>query len=324
MRKINSNQKKEGLIFLGLLLLSIALMIGGGYASAVKRGLLIWVGSVLPSLFPYAFISACLSKMTVTGKLSNKLTPLTKRFFNTGGVTAYAFTVSLIAGYPIGSKTVSDLKKGGLISDSESVRASVFCSTSSPMFLLSTVGVIAFNSPKFGALLLLSHVISCFLTGVMFSFYKRKDKPTKNTFNPKKIDNLFYESVFSAINSSLFIGGVIVLFTLLIEILLSLKILSLPIFIGEKVLGDYNLSCGLTFGILECTSGIIALKNGGITFLTLPLCGFLCGFGGFCILMQSVCYLKNANIKTAPFLVAKLFQGGFNFCICLILNLFLF
>ncbi len=323
MQKVCKVSKKELGIAFALLVATITLTIGRGYPQTVTLGISIWATSVLPSLFPYAFVSASLSRLSVTHKFSKKLSPLTRKVFNTGGVTAYAFVISVIAGYPIGSKTISDLKKGGFIGESESVRASALCSTSSPIFLISTVGCICFNSFRFGLFLLFAHLISSIIVGVIFSFYKRGDKPLEKQFFPEKVDNLFYESVFSAINSCLFIGGVITLFTLVNKMLLDLRVLSLPLALFEKTLGNQQLSQGLVFGLIECTSGIIALGKGGITFLTLPLCGFLCSFGGICILMQSLTYLKGAKIKTTMFLLAKLLHGGLCFCICLLFNLLL-
>lgn len=322
MQSLSKSTKREWTIFFILLIATLTLTIGRGYPQTVTLGISIWATSVLPSLFPYAFLSASLSRLTVTHRISKRLSPLTKKVFNTGGVTAYAFVISIIAGYPIGSKTVSDLKKGGFIGESESVRASALCSTSSPIFLISTVGCICFNSFRFGLLLLCAHLVSSIIVGFIFSFYKRKDKPIEKVFVPYQVDNLFYESVFSAINSCLFIGGVITLFTLANKMLLDLGVLALPIAIVEKTIG-LRLAQGFVFGLIECTSGIIALGKSGITFLTLPLCGFLCSFGGICILMQSLTYLKGAKIKTTLFLLAKLLHGGLCFCICLLFNLIL-
>ena len=321
MQSLSKSNKKEWLIFFILLTATITLTIGRGYPQTVTLGITIWATSVLPSLFPYAFISASFSRLTLTHRISKRLSPLTKKVFNTSGVTAYAFIISMIAGYPIGSKTVGELKKGGFIGDSESVRASALCSTSSPIFLISTVGCVCFNSFRFGVLLLCAHLVSSVIVGFIFSFYKRGDKPIEKVYSPSQVDNLFFESVFSAINSCLFIGGVITLFTLVNKMLLDLGVLALPLAFFDKILANKHLSQGLVFGLIECTSGIIALGKGGITFLTLPLCGFLCSFGGICILMQSLTYLKNANIKTTMFLLAKLLHGGLCFCVCLLFNL---
>ena len=314
---------KQGLLFIALVLFAIVLLAGGGYSNSAKRGLALFATSVLPCLFPYAFISASLSMLGITSKISLKATPFTKKVFNTGGVSAYALFISLIAGYPMGAKTVADLREKNLLSPTESERASTFCSTSSPAFLLSTVGAVCFNSALFGMLLLLSHLLSCLLVGIIFSFYKRKEKPSNSTIPPLKIDNVFYESVFSAINSALFVGGVITLFSVLIDVLFALNLLYLPTKLFTNLLGDSLASKSLMAGIVECTVGISMLSKKGITPLSLPICAFTCGFGGMCIIVQSIAFLKRAKIKTTPFLIAKMLHGGFSFIFCLFFNLFL-
>lgn len=298
-------------------------MLSKSQSQAVKEGLSLWVGTVIPSLFPYAFISATLSKLGVTGKISSKADRFTRKLFNTGGACSYAFFISIIAGYPVGAKTVADLKSKGQITDTEAQRASAFCSTASPMFLLSAIGAITFNSTTFGVLLLLSHLLSAVMVGIIFSFYKPNQKPKKSVCSFKTCENVFYESVFSAITSILFVGGVIVLFSVAINILESLGVLTPLVKFMQKVFNNRELGEGFVLGLFECTTGLKRAGGGDICFFSLPVAGFLCGFGGLCIIMQSVSFLKSAKIKTAPFLVAKLIQAVLNFLICIPLSFFL-
>ena len=316
-------KKTEVLYFVFLLFFALGLIIGKGFTSAFKKGLLLWVSVVLPSLFPYTFISASLCRMGLTGKLSIKAEPLTKRLFRTSGVTCYALFISLIAGYPMGSKTVADLRKDGLITEVEAQRASAFCSVPSPAFIIYGVGMGMFNNLKFGYLLFLSQIISSLTVGFIFSFYKRKQTPSFKPLPSKKVDNLFYESVFSTVNSVLFVGAIISLFSVLAEMLIYFKILYPLTNVLALLLKSQSLAKGSVLGLIECTNGLKAMASGGITFLTLPISAFLCGFGGACVLIQSIAFLNSAKIKTAPFLLAKVMQAVISFFVCLLFNLFL-
>ena len=313
----------EYFLFALLVCLGVALVVGGGFKDAVTEGLSIWAFSVLPSLFPYTVISISLSKLGVTTLICNKFTPITKRIFNTSGVTAYAYFISLLAGYPMGAKTVADLKENGYLTDAEAQRAVAFCSTSSPMFLISTVGGICFGSIKFGFLLFLTQVISSLVLGVVFSFYKRKDKPRTRSVPYKSCDNLFYESVFSAITSMLTVGGTITFFSVVSKVLTHFNVLAPAVYPLGKLLGSYTLANGFVVGLLECSNGLTVLGSCGIGFLSLPIACFICGFGGISIIMQSLTYIKSAKIKTAPFLLAKVGQAVLSFLLGLIFNLFL-
>ncbi len=310
----NLNSFLSFALFLLLIAFSLLLAFGKGYSAVVLDGLSLYLACVVPSLLPYFFITAILSSMQVTSKISNKLSFLTRRTFNVGGAVGYAFFMSIISGYPVGAKIVCDLKEKGLISKAESVRASALCSTSSPMFLINSVGLIMFNSMRFGLMLFLCHFLSSIIVGVIFSFYHRKEKPLDLPFiNAKKVDNVLYESAYSSVISILVVGAIITIFYLLTFVLFSIGILTPIVSLFSFVLGNERLGKGLTFGLFECTQGLKILSTAKGSFLALPLSCFICGFGGLSVIMQSIAYLKKAKIKTAPFILAKIICAVINF-----------
>ncbi len=295
-----------------LLIALLAVLATGKFAYAVTDGLKLWVAVIVPSLFPYFFLTVLLSSLKITGKLSGIFTPLTKRLFNVGGAVGYAYFLSIVSGYPVGAKTVADLKNAGVISKTEAIRASALCSTSCPVFLIGSVGSVMFSSVRFGIILFAVHLLSSILVGVIFSFYKRSDKPTIKTapsFN-KKVDNLFYESVYDSVLSVLVVGGIITLFYLLTQILITFNLLTPFISLLKPLFGD--LSSGVTLGLFECTTGLKEIAGKSLS-LSLPVCALLTGFGGISIIMQSLTYLKKAKIKPAPFLFAKVLQAVISF-----------
>jgi len=305
------------LIFLSFIACAVVLMLNKNAPTLVLQGVLLWAGCVMPSLFPFFFITNILTSLKTTNKFARIISPFTKKVFRVGGAVGYAYFCSLISGYPVGAKMVSDLKLKGYIGDSESVRASIFCSTSSPAFILSSVGRVMFNDIKFGLLLFLVHFISTFITGVIFSFYRRKDAPCDKILTYSKPNDLFYQSVYSSVISVLLVGGIITLFYLLTELLAFYKILSPMVRLLTLITGNSNFANGVAFGIFECTKGLNALSKGGITFFTLPVCALLCGFGGLSIIMQSLIYLKKAQIKTAPFILSKIVCAVISFVLAM-------
>ena len=312
----------EFLIFGFCILFSLIIALDKSYSSVVLDGIKLWFACVLPSLFPYFFITAILSSLKVTSKVGSFCSPLTKRLFNVGGAVGYAYFMSLISGYPIGAKIVSDLKSKNALSDAESVRASALCSTSSPMFMISSVGAIMFNSSRFGILLFLTHLICSIIVGVIFSFYKRAQKPNKMPYLlNNSVDNILYESAYSSVVSVLVVGGLITIFYLLTQILYDFHLLDGIIWFFSLIFKDENLATGLSLGLFECTNGLKYLSKSKGQILSLPLCAFLCGFGGISIIMQSVAYLKKAKIKTTALVFSKLLSAVLNFIVGLILAL---
>ncbi len=319
----NINTFLSFLFFFSLLAFSLILSFGNGFSSLTIEGINLWLSLIVPAMLPYFFITALLSSLSITSKISNKISPLTKRLFNVSGGCGYAFLMSLIAGYPIGAKIVADLKEKGAINQSEAIRASTFCSTSSPMFLISSVGAIMFKNSAYGLILFVSSTLSAIIIGIIFSHYNKSDKPNNQPFiSTQKLDNILYESAYSSVISVLVVGTIITIFYIFSSILFRFNALSPIISLFALVLGDFERAKALTFGLIESTSGLKILSTCTYTALSMPLSAFICGFGGLSVIIQSIAYLKKAKIKTAPFIKAKLLSAVINFIITYFICLF--
>ena len=295
----------EPLLFLFLVFIAVFLCISGNLSKAVTEGISLWASCVVPSIFPYLFLTAILSQLYSTKKVAKLISPITTKVFNISGNAGFSFLLSILSGYPIGAKTVSELRLSNLLNDEESVRAACLCSTSSPMFLIGSVGGIMFNDKFFGAILFLTHILATLLNGFIFSFYKRTSTVASlNKTTNSKSFNLLYDSAYSSVISILIIGSLITVFYLLTEILVKIGILSPFINALTLLTKNENLSSGIIFGIFECTKGMKALSILPKK-IALPFCAFLSSFGGLSVIAQSVAYLKKAKIKTAPFLLSK-------------------
>lgn len=314
---------KEFFVLAILLITAFIISLDKTMAKTSFDGICLWATCVLPSLFPYLVITGILSNLRITGTISRFLSPITKKIFNVNGACGYAFIMSLISGYPVGAKIVSDLRKSDLISESESVRAAVLCSSPSPVFTLSVVGNAAFNNPLFGTLLFISVTVAIIIVGALFSFYKRKDKPKVDL--PVTVtanDDVFSESVFSSIISSLTVGGMITVFYIFTEILSVYNVLYPVTAPLTKLFKNETTAKGIIFGLFECTKGIKTL-SAIKSFSMLPWAAFICGFGGICVIAQSTVFLKKAKIKIAPFVLGKAATAILSFIIAVILS-FLF
>ena len=113
------------------------------------QGIALWAKAVLPVLFPFLVLTGLLTKLGAAQKLADRLSPLTKKI-GLPGCAAYCLLVSLLSGYPVGSRTVADLYRGGAVTREEARRMSVLCSTSGPMFLVGSVGGAMFRSAAAG------------------------------------------------------------------------------------------------------------------------------------------------------------------------------
>ena len=312
----------EWLIFAFLIFVMIITIFFNNYKKCFLDGVSLWYFTALPALFPYFFISAILTKLSATKKVSKIFAPLTKKAFNVSGYSGYAFLISLLSGYPVGAKMVADGKNTGFLSEVESERASAFCSTSSPAFLIGVVGTVMANDILFGVLLFIVHFLSSVIVGFIFSFYKKKVKEkTLPIIDEGFKGNILQDATYSSIISILSVGALISIFYFLTQILLDFKILSPLVALFSLIFKNDAQSKSLAVGLLESTNGLKMLFSTNITFFTLPIASFICGFGGLSVIMQSIAFLKSAKIKTAPLLLGKVLAALINFILSVFISL---
>ena len=319
--------KKNSFFSYALLIITLAVFIAilcyPNSSAAFTEGLKLWLICVLPSVFPFTVLSAVISNNPAAAKLAYLFSPLSEKVFKINGNGAYAFFLSTLSGYPVGAKVVSELSNKGLLSQNETLRAAIICSTASPVFLISGIGAAAFNSLLFGVMLFVTQVVSAFCVGVILSFAATSpSRPEKTAF----LGGNF--SLFCSIEKSVFsiitVGAIIALIYLFTDMLYDFGLLNPFIYALRYVFGNEKISEGVVFSLFECTKGVKRISESGITFLSLPLCAAACGFGGASVIAQSLAFLKTAKIKTAAFVLGKLLSAVINFIIGLIFSVLLF
>ncbi len=290
------------------------------YIHVVNDGILLWAGVVLPSLFPYIFLSTLFTKVTSIERFAKPLNKFSKKLFGTSGISFYVLLISFLCGYPIGAKTTAELYERGMISSKEASKISLFCCTSGPVFVLGSVGAVMLNNRLLGGIILLSHLLSSLVLGVCFKRLFTESLPVNPTplrLKKENSNDFLSESVSASVLSILSIGGYVTLSYLFSEMLDSLYILSPVKAFFSFIFNSKTLGEGFTFGLIECTKGakIIASFNGK---LVAPLITALISFGGCSIILQCLAFYKKAKIKTAVFLLSRVLQAVLSFFICLL------
>lgn len=294
------------------------------YLKSSYKGIILWATCVLPSLLPFFFLTTLFAKTTSLTKLA-KLNKLTKFLFNQSGICLYTFIMSVLSGYPIGSSIVASLYSDNFIDSDEATRMSTLCSTSGPLFIVGTVGICMFNSKTYGFIILVSHILSAILCGVTFRFYGKPSNDKKLALPKNKVDNALYESMYNSVLSVLLVGGFICISYIISDILCDFNLL----IILEKIFylplklfncDSFNVK-GFCYGIIECTRGAEILKLSSNIPLSVSLFSSVVSFGGISIFLQSIIYLKKANVKISIFVLSKILQAIFSFTISQIIFL---
>ena len=288
---------------------------------AATKGLTLWAQKIVPTLFPFFFLSSLLINLGTAQKIAPALSPVTRKLFRTGGESALIYAISVFSGYPVGSKMIADFVERGLMEKEEAVRASAFCSTAGPLFIVGSVGTGMFGSPSLGAKMLLAHLLGGLLAGVCFRGRGRySQKPKRISY--EKPENPLYESTYNAVISTLMVGGFICVFSVVSELLFATgivtPIVSLFGMAFSHVDGANYLAKGLTVGLLECTGGSAILSHAGATPLAASLSCATISFGGLCVFAQSVAHLKRAGLPVKTHFFAKILHAVFSFLLCLL------
>jgi len=289
---------------------------------AAREGLLLWFNQVLPSLLPFVVGVNLLAGLGFIRFLGVLAAPLMIPLFNVPGAGAFAVLTGLSSGYPMGAKTVADLRKTRQIRHQEAQRLIAFSNNAGPLFIVGFVGTGLFGSTRIGYLLLASHIAAAFIIGVIYRFFGEKSSATggglsrafKAFHNYRQNEyegfgSVFGSSVKNAMEAMVLIGGFIIVFSVLIKTIETSGLFS--------IFGNF---AGLVAGIIEVANGTrILAQVGSDNPVAVILAAAVVSFGGLSVHSQTAHFLRGTDIKFAPYLFAKVLQAVISAGICLVL-----
>ena len=180
-------------VFLSLFLFFILMGLAvdpAPYIKSTYNGLVVFCTIIVPSLLPFFVFTKLLTSLQVINDLCNIFNPITKFLFKAPAISSYIFLVSILSGYPVGAKLVSECYKEGFITKEEAKKIITFTSNTGPMFIMGTVGASLLLSKEAGFLILLSHILGSVLNGILYRTIKtHKNTPTllQKTFSLNNI-----------------------------------------------------------------------------------------------------------------------------------------
>ena len=280
---------------------------------AAKSGLTLWATSVVPSLFPFLFLTEILSKTKLIPFIGRKLNKIVRKIFNVPGEGAFAFLMGLISGYPTGAKIVTDLRNKGICTKNEGNRMLTFTNNAGPLFIIGTIGVGFFGNKTIGILLFVTHILSCITVGIIMKYFSKEQIASIKSNDTKKTPD--FNNSSDAISTILMIGGYIVMFSVLISVLNRIHLLDfLSIFISP-ILSVFNITSSFSVpfisGFIELTNGIYAISNIAVKNISINiiLSSFLLGFGGISVCMQVYTIISKSDLSIKKYVIGKLIQG---------------
>lgn len=166
-------------IFLSLCIFFIILSIilsPQTYIKVCSSAIEVWAKILLPSLLPFFIFTKLLTSIGYVQTISANFKNLSFKLYKSPPISAYIFLMSILTGYPVGSKLTSDLFNSGAISKNDAQKCTSFTSNSGPMFIVGSVGIGMLFSATCDYIILISHIIGALINGLIYRNLKGENK----------------------------------------------------------------------------------------------------------------------------------------------------
>jgi len=280
----------QGIMICLFLTMTVFIMVySNDVMMSVSFSISIWVESLFPSLFPFFVVSNLLLNYGFVDILGGLFKNIMPRLFSLPREASFVFAISLISGFPSGAKYTTELVSKGIISHEEASHLLTFTHYSNPLFILGMIGEFLLGNKNLGFLILVCHVMSGILVGVLLS--KRNDivlSKSKNFSLKKKRDSfgmILKNSIQDALSTLFLMLGIVTVFLVFTTIF--------------KNVFHFNEFLQTIFtGLLEMTQGVYGVNNLSISILQKAmLMTFFISFGGFSVHSQVLSIISSQKIK---------------------------
>lgn len=290
------------------------------YLIVVYNGIKLFAVNVLPALLPFFFFTGLLSNLGAGEIFAKAFNRPCRSLYNTSGIGGYVYITSMLSGYPVGAKVISDLVKDQKISPKDASVIMTYTSTSGPLFIVGTVGSIMLNNKLAGMILLVCHYLSALINGLI---YRNKTNTSSLTLlSPKSVDNVLSESIYSAVTSVSIAGAYVAIFYTVGAILTDIGVIPLIANLLSTVV-EYDVANGIAFGLIEMTGGCLMLSKSSSIYSIPAICAII-SFGGLSVTLQSMTFLEKAKVKPTKYLLSKITQSMIAFFVCLLVIKFIY
>ncbi|CAM3744802.1 sporulation integral membrane protein YlbJ [Hathewaya histolytica] len=272
------------------------------------KGLKLFIQAVFPCLFPFLVLCNLIIAFNGIELYAKLLGPILCKPLNLPTSCSVVILLSFLCGYPMGAKYTSDLYEKKIIDFNTAEKLLNIASNASPLFIMGTISMAMLNNKRLGYILLISNYISCILMGIILKTKNNLDIKNKtkfkHNFQTPTFSKAFSSSIEDALNISILVGGFVIFFSMITEIIRSNTILSIAPHLKNKTLFSFLL------GLLEITNGCHSISSMVIpTELKLILISFLISFSGLCIILQVYAFLYKYNFSIKKYVRRKFLQG---------------
>ena len=285
---------KNILVLVTLIIVFILILINSTY---IINNFLDYSKLFLTKLFPVSFIFFIFSYIFI----EYGFVDIIMYYFNINICGLYVFILSLISGFPSGSKYTKDLLNKNLITEKEANKIILYSHFPNPLFVLSSINSVI-NDKNICIKLLISIILSNF---IILLFTKKKKKTIVTNSFPSSFSTSLTKAIISSIKTILLIYGMSIFFYL-ISIIIT-KYISFNSYF-------YILLCG----IFDLTKGVFSTSIINNTLVRIIFILLFISFGSISIHMQ-VKSILNDSILYKSFVKGRIIGTIISFIILIIL-----
>lgn len=268
----------------------LMLILDGQTAMAgAGEGLELCLRSLIPSLFPFLFLSSILTG-ALWGTEGRLLRPLCRFLGIPEGAHAILIP-GFLGGYPAGAQTIGQAYMNGKLDLSSAVHLLRFCSNAGPAFLFGIIAA-AFPDRKTPWTLWVIHISSALMVALL------DNRATAITGGLSPLDRSPAEALAGTVKTMGILCGWVICFRILLKFMDRWFLWILP--------EELRI---LIWGLLELSNGCCALSDIRSLDLRFVICSAILAFGGICVALQTASVAESLPI--ASYLQGKLFHTLF-------------
>ena len=250
---------------------------------------------LFPSIFPFFVLASLLLELGIATKISNKLNPIFKRLFHVEGNSSFIILVSIISGFPSGSKYVVESYKNKTIDRNTANYLLTFTHFANPLFILGTGGLIL-NNLSLAYKILIIQITSNIILGIILRPKEIISSKKINNYQNKSLLEALPKAINDAIKLLLFMLGSITFFMFFSKLLTSF--LSLNPFFETIITGILDMTSGISLvPSIDTTNYIRGLLV--LTFIT---------FGSFSVHLQVLNNIKEEDLEYKYFFFGRIIE----------------
>lgn len=262
---------------------------------ASKKGLVLWLDVLLPTLLPFLITSQLIMRTQLIEYANILFGPFFSSLFHCSKNGAFCILCGFLCGYPVGARLIALQIQEKKLSIEEGQYLLSFCNNVSPMFCIS-YGIIY----GIGSSAVLPYLLMIYGSSLFFGLITRPDKTVDVVSSTKKqtssTENIFQLIDVCIIDSFLImikLCGYLILFTIISK--------GIGMILPQKMV--YTSS--LINSFLEITGGLSSLSALSYGTLRTASCIGALSFGGLCCIFQTNSVIADTRLSIGKYILHK-------------------